>query len=70
MLWVPKGLVVGIVGFALDVRAESSAKYNLFTCDPLFVEVRCLILSEIGFQHTVKMLMLRLWSVVTFGMCV
>ena len=25
MLWVPKGLVVGIVGFALEVRAESSS---------------------------------------------
>ena len=70
MLWVPEGLVVGIVGFALEVRAEFSAKYNLFTCDPLFVEVRCLILSEVRVQHTVKMLMSRLWSVVTFGRCV
>ena len=24
MLWVPKGLVVGIVGFALEVRADSA----------------------------------------------
>ena len=46
MLWVPKGLVVGIVGFALEVRAEFSAKYNSFTCDPLFVEVRCLIFFQ------------------------
>ena len=70
MLWVPKGLVVGIVGFALEVRAESSAKYNFFTCDPLFVEVRCLIFIRGSFfQHTVKMLMLRLWSIVTFGRC-
>ena len=60
---------MGIVGFDLDVRAESSAKYNFFTCDPLFVEVRCLILSEVRFQHTVKMLMTRLWSIVIFGSC-
>ena len=71
MLWVPKGLIVGIVGFALEVRAEFSAKYHFFTCDPLFVEVRCLIFSELRFfQHSVKMLMLRLWSIVTFGRCV
>ena len=49
MLWVPKGLVVGIVGVALDVRAEFSAKYNFFTCDPLFVEVRCLIFIRRSF---------------------
>ena len=52
MLWVPKGLVVGIVGFALEVRAESSAKYNVFTCDPLFVEVRCLIFIRGSFFPT------------------
>ena len=38
-----QGLVVGIVGFALEVRAESRAQYNCFTCPPLLVEVRCLI---------------------------
>ena len=72
MLWVPKGLVVGIVGFALEVRAESSAKHHCFTCPPLFVEVRCLVFIRCrsSFQHTVKMLMSRLWSVVIFGRCV
>ena len=49
MLWVPKGLVEGIVGFALEVRAELTAKYNFLTCDPLFVEVRCLIFFRRSF---------------------
>ena len=44
-----QGLVVGIVGFALEVRAEFSAKYNFFTCDPLFVEVRCLMFIRRSF---------------------
>ena len=52
MLWVPKGLVVGIVGFALEVRAEFSAKYNLLTWDPLFVEVRYLIFFRAWFFPT------------------
>ena len=34
---------MGIVEFAFEVREESSAQYNCFTCSPLFVEVRCLI---------------------------
>ena len=52
MLWVPEGLVVGIVGFALEVRAESSAQYNCFTCSSLFVEVRCLIFIRCSFFPT------------------
>ena len=49
MLWVPKGLVAGIVGFALEARAQFSAKYNFLICDPLFVEVRCLIFIRDSF---------------------
>ena len=52
MLWVPKGLVVGIVGFALKVRAESNAKYMFFTCASLLVEVRCLIFIRGSFFPT------------------
>ena len=52
MLWVPEGLLAGIVGFALEVRTESSAKYNCFTCASLFVEVRCLIFIRSSFFPT------------------
>ena len=55
------------------MRSEQNPTRNtmFFTCDPLFVEVRCLIFIRASFfSNSVKMLMLRLWSVVIFGRCV
>ena len=51
MLWVPKGLFVGIVGFALEVRAESSAQYNSSQC---FIVCRSSVFDDVSWATCVS----------------